>query len=76
MALSALQKRTLKTNLFDKLEESGFAVGATDTPDIVFFTDKIINSKSKRYSTQKNLVHPYITSFGVVGAKKLLKSLS
>ena len=76
MAMSVLQKRTLKSKLFVKLEENGFKVSATDTPDIIFFTDKRINSKSKRYSTQKNLEHPYMTSFGEVGAKKLLGSLS
>lgn len=71
-----MQKRTLKSKLFVKLEENGFKVEATDSPDILFFTDKRINSKSKRYSTQKNLTHPYMTSFGEVGAKKLLESLS
>ena len=76
MVMSALQKRALKSKLFVKLEEAGFRVSATDTPDIVYFTDKKINSKSYRYSTQKNLEHPYMTSFGEVGAKKLLKSLS
>jgi len=76
MAISALQKRVLKSKLFVKLEERGFEVSATDSPDLILFTDKRINQKSKLYSTQKNLKHPYMTSFGEVSAKKLLESSS
>jgi len=74
--LTALQKRALKSKLYTKLENDGFKVLATDSPELVYFTDKKINSKSKRYSNQKNLIYPYMTSFGEVGAKKLLDSLS
>lgn len=76
MTLTASQKRTLKSRLVLTLEEKGFRVVATDSPDIVLFTNKKINSKSHKYSTQKNLREPYMTSFGEVGAKKLITELS
>ena len=43
---------------------------------LVVFSNKKINAKSKKYSRQKNLTHPYMTSFGEVGAKKLIAELS
>jgi len=76
MTLTALQKRVLKTKLINSLEKSGFKVSATDSPDIVIFTNKKINTKSRRYSSQKNLKEPYMTSFGEIGAKKLIKTMS
>ncbi len=67
--MTALQKRAIKGKLMLKLESMGHNVSVTDTPEIVVFTDKPINKKSKKIG---NYIHSWITSFGEIGAKKFI----
>ena len=76
MASTVHQKRVLKSRLVNALEGKGFKIQATDSADILVFSNKKINAKSKKYSAQKKLTHSYMTSFGEVGAKKLIAKLS
>lgn len=69
---TAFEKRVIKSKLVDYLESKGFHVSATDSPEIVVFTDKPVNEKSYKYSKQSNLIEPYMTSFGTKGALKLI----
>jgi hypothetical protein len=62
----------IKGDVQDKLILLGFKVSVTDTPQLVFFTDKPINKKSKG-PIKSGPVTQYITSFGKVGALKFLK---
>ena len=65
--MTAFDKIVLKSKLFNRLQDLGYNVTTTDTPNIVFFTDKPVNNKSKK---QDNF---YITSFGIKGAEKFLE---
>ncbi len=59
--------RKIKGDVQDRLKELGFKVSVTDTPELVFFTDKPINDKSVKHENQ------YITSFGEKGALAFLE---
>ena len=66
---NALQRRVLKTNLYDFYEKKGYNINATDTPAIVLFSDKPLNKKSKKVG---NYDCSYITSFGEKEAERIL----
>ena len=59
--------RKIKGDIQDKLKEMGFKVSVTNSPELVFFTDKKVNDKSIKHGNQ------YITSFGEKGALKFLE---
>jgi len=67
----ALQKRVIKSHIVDKLEEMDFSVWASDTPALVFFTDKPVNDRSKK---MHNCDNPYCTSFGVKSALSFIQN--
>ncbi len=68
--MRANEKRAIKSRLVNVLEEMGFKWQATDTPEIVIFTDKPVNEKSVRYGESDT---PYITSWGVKGASAFIE---
>lgn len=65
----------IKGDVQDKLIELGFKVSVTDTPQLVFFTDKPFDKKSQG-PIKSGPVTQYITSFGKAGALKFLKKNS
>ena len=70
--MKTLYKRRLKGELLDLLTSLGFVTTCTDTPALVFFTDRRVSQKSV-----PNMVsgkqYGYITSFGVKTAQKMLE---
>ena len=74
--LNTQDRHVLKAKMHTRLQEMGYKVDATDSPSLVFFTDKPINEKSYKVPNPSNinLTHPYGTSFGDSGALKFLES--
>ena len=70
MRRNALQKRVLKTNLYDFYEKKGYKMYGTDTPVLVLFSDGPLKKDSEK-------VHNYdcgwVTSFGEKEAEKILR---
>ena len=73
--LNTQDRHVLKAKMHTRLQEMGYKVDATDSPSLVFFTDKPINEKSYKVPNPSNinLTHPYGTSFGDSGALKFLE---
>jgi hypothetical protein len=65
----------LKSKLVDKLEAQGFVVDATDSPELVVFTDKPVSPNSKRIGKEGQAT-PYITSFGEKAAQREVRTRS
>lgn len=72
MSKNALQKRVLKTNLYDFYEKKGYKIDATDTPAIVLFSDKPLREGSHKIG---DYVCGWITSFGEKEAEKILRGI-
>ena len=66
---NALQRRVLKTNLYDFYEKKGYKIDATDTPAIVLFSDKSLKRDSQKIG---DYICSWITSFGEKEAEKIL----
>lgn len=70
VSAGVLENRKIKGLIASRLEQKGFSVGLTDSSDIMIFTDKPVTRKSKKVSPGSK--QPYLTSWGVAGAKKFL----
>jgi len=64
--MTALQKMKLKADIYTILQDKGFNPWGSGSAEIVLFTDKKVNEKSKKTGNQ------YVTSFGVKGAEKFI----
>jgi len=72
MRRNALQKRVLKTNLYDFFENKGYTIDATDTPALVLFSDRPLKEDSQKIG---GYICSWMTSFGEKEAEKILRGI-
>lgn len=70
--MNAYEAKVIKGRLISKLESMGISASATDSASIIVFTDRPVTARSFRFSKQRGLVEPYMTSFGPRAAEKFI----
>jgi hypothetical protein len=67
---NAFQRKILKSNIVSLFEKKGYRVEATDTPNIVVFSDGPLTKRSKWIG---DYICGFLTSFGEKEAEKILR---
>ena len=71
MLSGANYRRYLKGKLQDLFVSNGFSVSCTDSAEICLFSDLPIDKRSIKFYGN-NVKEPYLTSFGIKTAEKVL----